>query len=241
MKRSFEDYVLESNKGGAKKGSLEITKTPLEKARKFAIKEFAKFGKILDEELPDHDVNYEHVKYRAMLGHTKRKDMPVILPSDMRALQQALKSGSLDVQKPHSAETDPSDPFPEGLKGAEAEAFFTNGLRIHDGSKPDDKVNVKKGSVEVNRLAPIQEQIYYDKSIDKLAKFGIKPSIKFNKSTIFLVSADMRILDGHHRYLSAMIMDPHMKVNVLMVEMPIDKLLPLVTAFGDARGNKRNA
>lgn len=236
---SFQAYIQEKA-GGAKPGSLEIEKLSLQDARKYANREFLKRGRVFEEELPNHDQNFQIAKQRASMGHTKRKDMPVISPKDIKVLQKALMSGTIDLQSPWSDDTDASDPFPEGLSGKEAENFFNRGLRIHDGSKPDDKVSFKKMKVPVRKLVPIQEQIYYDKSIPMLATFGAKASRKFHQSTIFLTSSDFRIIDGHHRFLSAILVDPDVKVNAFMVDLPIEKLLPLTLAFGDALGNKRN-
>ena len=238
--RPFGNYLYEKKGGGSKPGKLEIVKTPLDVAVAYAHKEMEKYGRSLYEEMPNHDENYKKAQYRAMLGHTKRKDMPVVQEKDLKVLQKLLQKGSIDLADPYSDMTDPNNPFPEGLKGSSANNFFKNGLVIHDGNKPDDIVKVTKAKVSVIKLAPIQQQMYYSKSIGPLSKFGAALSRKFHQSTVFLTSSDFRIIDGHHRYISALLVDPTIKVNVMMVDLPISKLLPLAVAFGDARGNKRN-
>jgi hypothetical protein len=236
--KTFQEFILE---GGASAGKLEIVNTSLEKAIAYAEPKFAKHKRVLYNEMPDHDKNYQIAQSAAAMGHTKRKDMPVIEASDIKALQTALKQGGIDLNPPYAAATDQRDPFPEGLSGKDADLFLSRGLRINDGSKPDDQVTINKRRVLVTNLVPIQQQIYYDKSIDTLAQFGAKASRKFHQSTIWIVSSDLKIIDGHHRFLSAILVDPNQKVQVLMIDLPLSKLLPLTKAFGDARGNKRNA
>jgi hypothetical protein len=58
--------------------------------------------------------------------------------------------------------------------------------------------------------------------------------------TFFITSADNFIIDGHHRWLSGIVLDPNLKVNTLSIDLPIKDLLPMATAYGDAIGNKRN-
>ena len=55
-------------------------------------------------------------------------------------------------------------------------------------------------------------------------KKGSKNFIQ-NKS-FFVVSGDNFIIDGHHRFLSALLIDPNMKINALSIDLPIKKLLP---------------
>ena len=60
------------------------------------------------------------------------------------------------------------------------------------------------------------------------------------KENIYIVSSDNRIIDGHHRFLTSVLIDPRLKVNVLKIDMPIKKLLELTLAYTDAIGNVRN-
>lgn len=54
------------------------------------------------------------------------------------------------------------------------------------------------------------------------------------------MSKDRYIIDGHHRFLTGMLIDPKMKVNVLMIDMPISELLPSSLDYSDTIGNVRN-
>jgi len=240
---NFRAYLLEGGKGGAKAGKLELRKTSVEKARKYAEERMKEYGRYLDLEIPNFDKNYLYAQAQAGVGHTKRKDMPVITFKDVKLFQQRLKKGHLDIRQPYAPFTDDKNPFPEGLTGKEAEQWLKAGLGKYDGSKSDDKVRVHMEKIRAGDLMPIQEQIYFDKSIENIARDGETESERFltSKETVFIVSIDNFIIDGHHRYLSAILDNPEMKVNCLVIDLPIEILLPLSLAYGDAIGNKRNA
>ena len=102
-------------------------------------------------------------------------------------------------------------------------------------------IDVDVEQVTVNKLIPIQKQIYFDKSMGSTIKFGMDASIKFiTKKSFFIISSNYYIIDGHHRFLSAMLINPNLKVNALMINLDINKLLPLTLSYSDAVGKKRN-
>lgn len=230
--------ILEA--GGQSAGSMELVKISPSKAREYAEMKFEENKRDLDEEIPNFDKNFVLAQEKASMGKTQRKDMPVIDTDDVKDLQQRLKDGKLDLNKPFAKTTNPSDPFPEGLSGWKAKDFLERGKQ--DGEEKDDQVNYRLVMVPVGKLKPIQKQVYFDKSIDATAANGAEGTSKFLSSkSILIASNDLFIIDGHHRFLSGVILNPNLKVPVLMIELPIDKLLPLSLAYGDALGNKRNA
>lgn len=247
--KNFREYLTESgyanilSEAGESAGSMELVKTSVEKARKFAEKAFKTKNMDLDKEIPNFDANYKIAKKAASGGETKRVDMPVIDNPQVKQFQSRLKRGHIDFKAPFANKKDQKNPFPKGLSGNTAKEWLQNGLEIHDGDKNDDKVSVKMTSLAVKNLRPIQKQIYADISINITADNGVKDSVSFltGKSNIFVISADNRIIDGHHRFLSALLIDPNMKVNCLAIDLPISKLLPMSLSYGDAIGNKRNA
>jgi hypothetical protein len=235
----FKRYIDEQTAmtgGGQRPGQLEVDNTPIEKAREFA----EKAGWDLDENIPDFDTNYKKAQKLAAMGKTKRKDMPVINDDDVKKFQARLEKGTIDINKPFA--DDPivkSNPFPEGLSGFKAKKWLELGLK--DGSKEDDIVDVRITKVAVKDLKPIQRQIYFDKSMSAIKQFGVENSMDFVKNkSFFIVSEDNYIIDGHHRFLSALLIEPSAKINALKINLPIKKLLPMATAYGDAIGNKRN-
>ncbi|MCK5537605.1 MAG: hypothetical protein KAI79_12315 [Bacteroidales bacterium] len=236
--------ALKILEAGEAAGKLELVKTPLATAKTYGEEEFKDNNKDMSKELPDFDVNYEKVKSEAKLGKTQRKDMPVIEIDDVRGMQKKLKAGAIDIKAPHPKDDKlklANNPFPAGLKGKDAELWLKDGLKPFDGEVKDDIVNVKMGKVAMGDLKPIQKQIYFDKAIQATAGFGAKGTEKFlTTDSIMIVSSDNYIIDGHHRWLSGNLINPKMKSPALIIDLPIDKLLPLAIAYGDAIGNKRN-
>ena len=223
--------------GGSDAGKLELLSTDVKKARAYGEKEFKKNGKELDKEIPDFDKNYIIAQQKAGIGKTKRKDMPVIASDDVKALLSKLKNGRIDIHAPFYKKGD--DPFPEGLSGKEAKDWVSHGMK--DGVKEDDVITVKLGKESAKNLKPIQQQIYFDNSIGKIAADGSKSSKAFlTKKSILVASTDNYIIDGHHRFLSAMLVDPDLQLPIVKIDLPISKLLPMALAYGDAIGNKRN-
>ena len=235
-----KEILLREAAGGQAAGSMELVKISASKAREYAEKVFSENGKELDVEIPNFDKNFTTAQEKAAMGKTKRKDMPVITSDDVKNLQTRLKNGDLDIHSPYSPKTNPKDPFPQGLKTSDAKEFLSRGKE--DGEEHDDIVKYSLVKVPVGQLQPIQQQVYFDKSIDPIAENGAEGSAKFfTTKSILIASSDLRIIDGHHRFLGAVLIDPKMKVPVLLIDLPIDKLLPLTLAYGDSIGNKRNA
>ena len=243
MKRLIEDIRYFMEAGGASAGKLEIANTKVNIAKEYAEKLFKSNGRTLEEEVPNFDSNYKIAQRLAKGGYAKRKDMPVIDNKDIRLLQKRLKAGAIDISKPFAKNEVPDDPFPQGLDTQKGKEWITGGLAKNDGDKDDDKVNVKVKTIAVGQLKPIQKQIYFDKSIKNVAQFGAKGTMDFSKSknNFYVISSDNRIIDGHHRFLSAVLVDPGIKVTALEIDLPINQLLPMTLAYTDAIGNVRNA
>lgn len=105
-----------------------------------------------------------------------------------------------------------------------------------------DNIKVTRGKMPVIKLDPIQAEMWVDKVIKDFKKHTPKVSEKFlrNKS-VFIISADNKIVDGHHRYLLSMFIDPQMPISYIKVDLPMKELIPYSRNFGDSIGNARNA
>lgn len=90
-------------------------------------------------------------------------------------------------------------------------------------------------------LQPIQRQIYFDKCIDNTVKFGIDKTLDFLVSKHLYVSEDLHILDGHHRWLTAMMIGPTRPLPVYIVCEKSRAALRETLAYSDAMGKERNA
>lgn len=234
----YTQYTTGYGKGGSKPGKYDISLIDLSTARDYAQSEMKENGRDLRNEIPGFDMHFVEAKAHVNRGFTKRKDMPVFDRDDIKLLQKSLNKGHLDVNPPYAPQTDPDELFPKGLTGKEAADFLQRGLQ--DGSKTDDIIKVDVKDVKIQNLTPIQSQIYLDKCIPRIAKNGTKERVNWIKSTLFVTSSDFYIIDGHHRYMTGMLIDPNMKVECLVIDLPIRKLLELTTAFSDAIGKKRN-
>lgn len=216
--------------------NLEITDLNVSYALRYVE---SKLGKDLQRLIPNFEDNYKLAQSKAKMGKTKRKDMPVISSKDIKNFQHSLEQGYIDVNSPYGDVTDEKNPFPEGLTSQQAKDWLEGGLEIHDKNKNDDKVKVKFVKVSAKDLIPIQEQIYFDKGIDTIIRE--KENTKsFLDSKTTIISSDNYVIDGHHRFLTALLLDPKYKVNCMMIDLPLSKLLPMSLSYGDAVGNPRN-
>lgn len=229
LKAIYNQLLQEA--GGEEPGQIELRRVTVEDALAYCKK--------MGLNVPKLEIHLRLAQKLFDYGKTKRADMPVIDEKDVKDFQSKLKSGLLDLEDPFSDRTDPSDPFPQGLSGTSATDWMRNGLR--DKKRPDDVIKVYEKRIAAKDLKPIQQQVYLDKSVKSTVKFGIEGTTSFLNNSTLICSSDGRIIDGHHRYLSALIIDPNMMMKCLVIDLPISKLLPLATAYGDARGNERNA
>ena len=240
MRTLVEDTRRIMEAGGAKAGTMEVATTKVNLARQYGEKIMKDNGRELDKEIPFFDKNYNFAQKQAKQGFAKRKEMPVIDNKDIKLLQGRLKKGMIDIAAPFADNEVPNDPFPQGLDTTLGKKWLEGGLR--DGVKDDDIVNVRITKLPVGKLLPIQRQIYFDKSIRNVAQHGAEGTKSFSasKSNFYVISKDNRIIDGHHRYLSAVLVDPKITVTCLEIDLPINELLPMTLAYTDAIGNIRN-
>lgn len=120
---------------------------------------------------------------------------------------------------------------------------------LSSGGGPKDTKDVVKGDYEyisVEDLKPIQEQIFVAKALKMTADSdGKKEKINWllkadEKSPLVIVSSDDYILDGHHRWLGAYLVDPEAKMRCVKIDMKCKDLLELTNKFTGAIGNKPN-
>ena len=69
---------------------------------------------------------------------------------------------------------------------------------------------------------------------------GPKESRKFLSKSLVIASSGNFIIDVHHRFLTALLIDPTIKLKGIRIDLDINKLKALAVAYGDAIGNKRN-
>lgn len=217
--------------------SLNAASISLKRAREYAEAEFEKAGMNLDEELPDFDKNFKLLKKK--LGKAldiPRIQMPVIEPSDMSLFNKRISEGSVDVFKPYAKG---HLWMPKGFSGDEAEEWIS--LGFSDGNSTDDQVKGKITKISVKQLFPTQSQIWFDKVITNIIKFGVPGSGSPILNATVIVSSDKYILDGHHRFAQALMANPGLALKSLFIPLPIDALLKVGKSYGEAIGNKPKA
>lgn len=95
-----------------------------------------------------------------------------------------------------------------------------------------EKFNIKgkKEKIKVKKLSPGQNEIFLDEIIENLLKKEkfltkiIKGKIK--DDDIF-ISNDNHIIDGHHRWGSALIINPECKLKCTMIDLPLKKAIKI--------------
>lgn len=91
-------------------------------------------------------------------------------------------------------------------------------------------------------LRPIQGQIYFDKAFVKTAQNGIPATLGWLRSRHIFTTHKRQIIDGHHGWLSAMLISPgEALMKEFRIGMPLEDLLPILRKFSDDHGRVRNA
>ena len=208
---------------------LNAGSVPLAKAREYAEEVF---GKPPEEVIPDFDKNYKLLqkKVKGALG-VPRIQMPVIEPDDIAAFKERLGAGRVDIFKP----------YVKGKLVGHKELVSEDGpwveLGIKDGDPDDDVIRAKITKIPVGKLKPTQNQIWLEKTFGNIAKWGLPKGGSPVLSTTLIVSSDGYILDGHHRFSQAVMADPSLKMEALLVPLPIKELLKIGKMYGEAIGN----
>ncbi len=214
----LKELLLES--GGETAGTKEVSQTSTKKARKYFEKSLSKLNLVLNDEIPQFDDNYK--KLRKLVknhGEEHRRDMPVVSWKQVKEFQKSLTNGDLDIENP----------------------FNENLLMEIQLQGNEDKVKAQFKSLKARDLKPVQSQIYLSKVIKNFKKFGIPDNNHFITTKYLIIDKNNRIIDGHHRWTTVMITNPDIKIDLLKVDLDMEKLLPLTKAFGISRGNKQNS
>jgi 8-oxo-dGTP pyrophosphatase MutT (NUDIX family) len=206
----------------------------------FARQHFEEAGVDLDKEIPGFESNFKLLKSKMSkaLG-VKRIDMPVIEPEDIAQFNQDLDQGRVDIFKPTAWSGKFPVQFPRDMSKAEGEEWIELGLK--DGDPKDDVIRGKLGKVPVKNLLPLQSQIWFEKLIGSLLKWGKPGGSSPVLSKTIIVSKEGYILDGHHRFGQAMLADPGLQMAALTLPLDVKLLLDLTRSYGAAIGRKAKA
>lgn len=212
---TVSDLILEA--GGQSPGKKEVAQTSTKQARKYFEKKMDKIGLDLDEEIPNFDNNYKKLKDKVTRhGIESRINMPVVSWKQVKEFQKTLSNGDIDIQKP---------------------VFESIDVLIEGKT---EKIKAVFKSIKAKDLKPVQKQIYLSKVIENFKKHGVPHNNHFITTKYLIVDKNNMIIDGHHRWATVQISNPQVKMDVLKIDLDVEKLIPLTKAYGLYRGNKQN-
>lgn len=100
-----------------------------------------------------------------------------------------------------------------------------------DGKPEDDKYKVNTGAmVMVSALSPAQKEVIPMKALSFALGYinNKQPNLDEMEA---IVSSDMYIMDGHHRWAAATLVDPSKQVEVAKIEMPAVDLITALNVY----------
>ena len=99
-------------------------------------------------------------------------------------------------------------------------------------------VNVKNIKIKAKNLKPSQNTIFLDHILSRLVVNDYDREQILSgeiKDHDILISEDDHIIDGHHRWASAFIINPKCEMDVTQIELSIEYALPLINAILKAK------
>lgn len=136
----------------------------------------------------------------------------------------------------------------EGLRRAHTLNTRNGGLPRHSMPRVEEADLAELGrafgqssvaEIPLSVILPTQREIWVDKALRETARSGVQGTRRFLASSHLVLTDDLHLLDGHHRWLSAHLLGlAHVPAFVLHAGR--DAVLPRLLAFGDAR-HARNA
>ena len=100
-----------------------------------------------------------------------------------------------------------------------------------DGKPEDDKYGVNtEAPVTVSTLSPAQKEVIPMKALSFALGYLDKKDPDLDDMEA-IVSADWYIMDGHHRWAAATLVDPNKKVKVAKIEMPAVDLITALNIY----------
>jgi hypothetical protein len=109
-----------------------------------------------------------------------------------------------------------------------------------DGDDTDDGAGTKTStSVAVGKLKPMQNEVIPDKAL-AFALGYLRDGTPDLDDMEAIISNDMYIMDGHHRWAARTLIDPTAQVKVAAVDMPADDLVSALNVYSKAVGKRGN-
>lgn len=206
----FKEFLLLES--GQPPGQHEVLSTGVHTAMNYAK---SVLGDSFHDIYPNFKQNYIQIKKLAARGWALRREMPVVEAEQVAFLSKVLNTGHFSNE--------------------EAVKLMAQKLGIRE------RVRASHEHQRLSKLHPIQKQLYLDKVIPPIAQYGVDSAMKFFRSAELVIGAkERKIIDGHHRWLGAALLDCEMVLPCLYVNLYSEKLLPLTINFGMYMGNQPN-
>jgi len=161
----------------------------------------------------------------------KREDMPIISYKSTDDLKEYIENITIDKLKIIQKIIEEENILDISFKN-----FIENNLpfkyyeKLSKKTKKDKiKANVLK--IKAINLIPTQKELYISKIIKNIEKYGIPSKNNFITKRTLVVSKNNKILDGHHRWLSCMIINPNLELEVLKIDLTFEELYPLLLSY----------
>lgn len=101
-----------------------------------------------------------------------------------------------------------------------------------DNVKPN--IEVSKEKIKVKDIKPSQNEIFLDHVLSRMVNNKKEREEIINgkfKDNDILISSDYHIIDGHHRWALAFILNPECELNCTEIKIPIKYALPIINAM----------
>lgn len=108
--------------------------------------------------------------------------------------------------------------------------------KVDNSIKPN--VDIKNIKIKAKNLKPSQNTIYLEHILSRLVVNDYDREQILNgklKDHDILISEDNHIIDGHHRWAAAYILNPKCEMDVTQIQLPIEYALPIINAILNAK------
>ena len=163
-------------------------------------------------------------------GEVNRENMPVIKYKDTEEFDKLIKTLSAKSVKEFQEKLDVNIKdeefdFKKFIKNEIPYIYFE---RTEDKKKQIKTATIKK---EAKLLFPIQNELFLEKIISNIIKYGIPSEENFITKRTLVVSKNNFIIDGHHRWLTTMIFKPELELEMLKIQMSLNELYTVLMAY----------
>lgn len=218
--KNFKEFLLESSNTDL--AAMDVT--TFEKYAKWKLGDKIEIESIVD--------NYRIAK---QLVAKRKASIAVTALSNKQVhdLQKRLLGGDIDLKAPFSKNTKSQGQFPRKFTVDSAVEWLESGMAKYDGSAHDDKIRVISGKTPAKDFSPVRHDISVDDALDYIKSQRDIDTAKrdLRQSYTFICTKDNQILDGHNKWLAAMLVDPTLKLRNVSIDLSLMELMKLTKTY----------